>query len=129
MRRGLELSLMTAVAVLAFSVFAFAHHGNAAYDTTKLTTVTGTVTDFKFVNPHVLIAMDVQDPTTGKTQQWQGELTSPNHLERAGWTKNTIKVGDEITMTGMALKSGTPAMAIRKIVKNGAQIPTGAGDN
>jgi hypothetical protein len=129
MQRRLGLSLMTAIAVVAFSTFAFAHHGNAAYDTTTLKTVTGTVIDFKFVNPHVLISVEVKDPATGKTEKWDGELTSPNHLERAGWTKNTFKIGDEITMSGMALRSGAPAMAIRKIVKNGAEVPTGAGDN
>ena len=87
-----------------------------------MVTVTGTVTDFQFINPHVMITMDVKDPSTGKIEKWEGELTSPNHLERAGWTKSTIKVGDEVTMTGSALKSGAPAMAIRKVMKNGQQI-------
>jgi Family of unknown function (DUF6152) len=129
MRHTLRLSLTTSIAVLALSAFAFAHHGNAAYDSAKMTTVTGIVTDFKFTNPHVLIAMDVKDPSTGKIEKWEGELTSPNHLARAGWTRSTIKPGDELTMTGAALKSGAPAMAIRKIVRNGEQIPTGGGDN
>lgn len=114
--------------VFLSSISASAHHGNAAYDTTKMTTVTGTVTSFQFVNPHVLIAMDVKDPSTGEVVKWQGELTSPNHLERAGWTKSTIKVGDEVTMSGSALKSGTPAMQIRKIMKGGQPIPTAAGE-
>jgi Family of unknown function (DUF6152) len=73
--------------------------------------------------------MDVKDSGTGKIEKWQGELTSPNHLSRAGWTKDTIKVGDELTVSGAALKSGAPAMAIRKIVKNGEQISTSGGDN
>jgi hypothetical protein len=121
--------------LIAWAVFSvlplatFAHHGGAAYDTSKMVTVTGTVTDFEFVNPHVIISMDMKDPSTGKTENWQGELTSPNHLSRAGWSKSTIKLGDEITMTGAALKSGAPAMAIRKIMKNGEQISTGGGDN
>jgi Family of unknown function (DUF6152) len=129
MRHTLRLSLTTSIAVLALSAFAFAHHGNAAYDSSKMVTVTGTVTDFKFTNPHVLIAMDVKDPATGKIEKWEGELTSPNHLARAGWTRSTIKPGDELTMTGAALKSGALAMAIRKIMKNGEQISTGGGDN
>jgi hypothetical protein len=122
-----KLMLLASFAFL-FSMSAFAHHGNAAYDTSKMTTVTGTVTNFQFVNPHVLIAMDVKDPSSGEVVKWQGELTSPNHLERAGWTKSTIKLGDEVTMSGSALKSGTPAMQIRKISKNGAPIPTGGGE-
>jgi len=122
-----KLAILASLAFLP-STSAFAHHGNAAYDTSKMTTVTGTVTNFQFVNPHVLIAMDVKDPSSGEVVKWQGELTSPNHLERAGWTKSTIKPGDEITMSGSALKSGTPAMQIRKISKNGEPIPTGGGE-
>jgi len=122
-----KLAILASLAFL-LSTSAFAHHGNAAYDTSKMTTVTGTVTNFQFVNPHVLIAMDVKDPSSGEVVKWQGELTSPNHLERAGWTKSTIKPGDEITMSGSALKSGTPAMQIRKISKNGEPIPTGGGE-
>lgn len=73
---GLSLGLLTASA-------AFAHHGTANYETTKSVSVTGTVTDFNFTNPHVQISMDVKD-ATGKVAKWQGELTSPNHLSRSG---------------------------------------------
>jgi hypothetical protein len=120
------------VASVVFSVLpmaTYAHHGGAAYDTSNMVTVTGKVTDFQFVNPHVIISMDVKDPSTGKIDNWQGELTSPNHLSRVGWSKSTIKLGDEITMTGAALKTGASAMAIRKITKNGEPISTGGGDN
>jgi hypothetical protein len=129
MRNKLMAFLMALSVFSVLAVATFAHHGGAAYDTSKMTTVTGTVSDFAFANPHVIISMDVKDPSTGKIDKWQGELTSPNHLARAGWTKSTIKAGDELTMSGAALKDGGPAMAIRKIVKNGEQIPTGGGDN
>ena len=125
--RNKSLAFLTALIVFSvLSVDAFAHHGGAAYDTSKMTTVTGTVTAFEFTNPHVIISMDVKDATTGKVDKWQGELTSPNHLSRVGWTKNTIKVGEELTMSGAALKDGGTAMAIRKIMKNGEQISTSA---
>jgi len=129
MRNKLKAFLVAATVFPVLSVVTFAHHGGAAYDTSKMTTVTGTVTDFEFTNPHVVINMDVKDPSTGKIEKWQGELTSPNHLVRAGWTKSTFKPGDEVTMSGAALKTGAPAMAIRKIMKNGEQISTGGGDN
>lgn len=132
MRNRLTLSLFFIAFAILFLVSgsAFAHHGAAAYDSSKMVTVTGTVTDFQFINPHVMIAMDVKDPSTGKIEKWEGELTSPNHLERAGWTKSTIKVGDQVTMTGAALKSGAPAMAIRKVMKNGQEIGLmGGSDN
>jgi Family of unknown function (DUF6152) len=128
--RNKSVACLTALVVLSVLPGAvFAHHGGAAYDTSKMTTVTGTVTDFEFTNPHVIIGMDVKDPATGKIEKWQGELTSPNHLSRVGWTKDTIKVGDGLTMSGAALKSGAPAMAIRKVMKNGEQISTSEGDN
>src|SRR5580700_11903148 len=129
MRNKLILALISVGILGILSGPAFAHHGAAAYDMSKSITVTGTVTDFQFVNPHVLIAMDAKDPS-GKMEKWQGELTSPNHLARAGWTKSTIKPGDEVTMTGSALKSGAPAMAIRKVMKDGQQIGLmGGSDN
>jgi hypothetical protein len=129
MRNKLIFSLLAVGILLALSGSAFAHHGAAAYDASKPVTLTGTVTDFQFVNPHVIIAMDVKDPSTGKTVQWQGEMTSPNRLARAGWTKSTLKVGDEVTMTGSPLRSGSPMMAIRKIAKNGQDLSTDMSDN
>ncbi len=130
MRNKVTLSLIAFGILFVVSGSAFAHHGAAAYDSSKMVTVTGTVTDFQFVNPHVLIIIDAKDPSTGKIEKWEGELTSPNHLARAGWTKSTIKPGDEVTMTGSALKSGAPAMAIRKVMKDGQQIGLmGGSDN
>ena len=129
MRNKLVACLTVSAVFSVLPGAAFAHHGGAAYDTSKMTTVTGTVTQFEFTNPHVIVGMDVKDPASGKIEKWQGELTSPNHLSRVGWTKETIKVGDELTMSGAALKSGGLAMAIRKIMKNGEQISTSAGDN
>jgi polyisoprenoid-binding protein YceI len=130
MRNRVTLSFIAFAILFVASGSAFAHHGAAAYDSAKMVTVTGTVTDFQFVNPHVMISMDVKDPSTGKIEKWEGELTSPNHLERAGWTKSTIKVGDQVTMTGAALKSGALAMAIRKVMKNGQEIRLmGGSDN
>jgi hypothetical protein len=121
------ISLIALGVLLAVSVPTFAHHGSAAYDMSKSATVTGTVTDFQFVNPHVLISIDVKDPSTGKIEHWQGELTSPNHLARAGWTKSTLKPGDEVTITGGPAKSGSPTMWIRKISKDGQEVSLGGG--
>jgi len=111
------------VAVLGLLVISpvYAHHGSAAYDTSKIVTVTGTVTAYNFVNPHVMIAVDVKNDS-GNIENWEGEMTSPNHLARAGWTKNTIKLGDQITLTGAAAKSGANTMIIRKVLKGGQEI-------
>ena len=130
MRNKVTLSLIGFGILFVVSGSAFAHHGAAAYDSSKMVTVSGTVTDFRFVNPHVMITMDAKDPASGKNEKWEGELTSPNHLARAGWTKSTIRPGDQVTMTGSALRSGAPAMAIRKVMKNGQEIGLmGGSDN
>jgi hypothetical protein len=126
MRYNLKLSLIALAILFAFSFPVFAHHGSAAYDMSKTITVTGTVTDFQFVNPHVLITMDVKDPS-GKAEKWEGELTSPNHLSRAGWTKSTLKPGDVVTWVGGPSKSGSPTMWIRTITKDGQEISLGGG--
>ena len=126
MRKTLIFSLFSLGALLVFSGPLLAHHGSAAYDMSKTVSVTGTVTDFQFVNPHVLISMDVKDPS-GKVEKWEGELTSPNHLARAGWTKSTLKPGDQLTWTGGPAKSGSPTMWIRKITKDGQEVSLGGG--
>jgi polyisoprenoid-binding protein YceI len=126
MRKTLIFSLLSLGLLFILSGPALAHHGSAAYDMSKTITVTGTVTDFQFVNPHVLISMDVKDPS-GKVEKWEGELTSPNHLARAGWTKSTLKPGDEVTWMGGPAKSGSPTMWIRKITKDGQEVSLGSG--
>jgi hypothetical protein len=79
-------SLVVLVGLLVVSLPALAHHGTAAYETTKLTTVTGTATDFKFINPHVEISVEVKDDK-GKIEKWLGEANSPNVLSRHGCSK------------------------------------------
>jgi hypothetical protein len=127
MRNNLKLAVQLVVvgALLMLSASAYAHHGAAAYDMGKTTTLTGTVTNFQFVNPHVLISIDAKDPS-GKLTKWQGELTSPNRLSRAGWTKSTLKPGDQITVTGGTNKNGSPTMWINKVSKDGQELPLGA---
>jgi Family of unknown function (DUF6152) len=125
-KKKLMLSLISLGFLFILSARAFAHHGAAAYDMSKSVTVAGMITDFQFVNPHVLISMDVKDPS-GKVEKWQGELTSPNHLARAGWTKSTLKPGDQVTLTGGPAKSGSPTLWIRKITKDGQEVSLGGG--
>ena len=125
-KKKLMLSLISLGFLFILSARAFAHHGAAAYDMSKSVTVTGMITDFQFVNPHVLISMDAKDPS-GKVEKWQGELTSPNHLARAGWTKSTLKPGDQVTLTGGPAKSGSPTLWIRKIMKDGQEVSLGGG--
>ena len=113
------------VGLLVVSGPTFAHHGTANYDMTKVVTLKGTVTDFQFINPHTLILFDVKNEK-GIVEHWQAEATSPNHLVRAGWTKNIVKSGDEITISGFRAKNGSTVMRFQKMVlANGQEITEG----
>jgi len=101
-----------------------AHHGVAGYAAGKEQSITGIVTEFEFINPHAIIHLDAKDDK-GKVVSWQGELTSPNHLVRAGvgWTKDTLKPGDQITIVGLVAKNGSPSMRVQKVLRaNGEEI-------
>jgi hypothetical protein len=124
--RKVNFALLTGF--LLFAGVAFAHHGTANYDTTKTITVKGTITDFQFVNPHVIIIMEAKGDD-GKVVTWQGELTSPNRLSRVGWSKSVIKPGDTLTINGFPTKSGSPEIWIQKVtLASGEDLSTGGGN-
>jgi Family of unknown function (DUF6152) len=106
---------------------ALAHHGNTAYNTSEPYTVSGTVVEFQFLNPHCIITMEAKD-ASGVSQKWQGELTSPNHLIRAGWNSQSLKPGDQVTLTGWRAKSGSNSLWITKTVVNGEELKTAQGN-
>lgn len=111
-----RLSFFTVgVSFLAAAFPAFAHHGKATFDETKLATIMGTVSSFEFSNPHAEIYLDVKDDK-GNIERWMGEGTSPNMLVREGWNRKTLKPGDMITATGHPARSGTNSMRIEKVV-------------
>jgi hypothetical protein len=106
--------------VLLASISTSAHHGEANYDTSEVVDVKGTVSDFQFINPHVLIRIDAKD-SSGNVENWTCEATSPNFLLRRGWTKSTLKPGDEITASGHRAKNGAPLLRLMKIIANGKE--------
>ena len=91
-----------------------AHHGNAAWSTTEVT-LKGTVVDFVWRNPHVLLAWTTKDDS-GKAVQWTGEVGSPESMMADdGWTKQTFKPGDELILVLRPAKSGVPNGVIDQI--------------
>jgi hypothetical protein len=104
-----------AAIVLLVCGLAFAHHGAAGYESSKVTTLKGTVTEFRFQNPHAQIFLDVKD-STGKVQNWILEAVGIATLSRSGWTKSIMKPGDEVTVTGNPAKNGSPSMRLTKVV-------------
>ncbi len=113
---------------LLFSNGVWGHHGGAAYDGDKTTTVTGAVTKFEFINPHVLIYIAVTNDS-GEVVEWSGELTSPNRLARMDrgaavqWSKDILRPGDEIVLSGNPARSGAPSLRLRTVIDaNGVAI-------
>ena len=113
-------SLIVFIGLLVVSLPTLAHHGTAAYETAKLTTVKGMATEFKFINPHVEITVEVKDDK-GKVEKWLGEANSPNVLSRHGWSKEIIKPGDEITVIGYRAKNGSYTLRLQKVVLSNGQ--------
>ena len=107
--------LIAAVALLLIGIPLWAHHGNAAYDDKNPITIKGAVTEFAWTNPHVQVYLDVKDDN-GSLVHWSVETYSPGKLVRAGWTKDSVKAGDLVSITLIPAKSGAPVGFLRKLV-------------
>ncbi len=123
MKRHALLLVFMAVVLVFGARPLLAHHGAAAFETTKTVTVTGVMTKFVFQNPHSQLYFEVKNDK-GETEEWNGEITAPNKLARAGWTKGTLKPGDKVTISGNQAKNGAHMLWIRSIVgPTGEQLP------
>lgn len=107
MRRKLFAVVAAVVALLAYHRVD-AHHSFAAeFDGNKPFKMSGTVTKVEWMNPHTYFYIDVTDEKTGKVENWGMEMGSPNGLTRAGWSRNTLKVGDRVIVEGSLAKDGS----------------------
>ena len=98
--------LVAGMAMLAAAVPVVAHHSFAAeFDASKPIKLTGTVTKIEWMNPHTYFYIDVTED--GKTANWGMEMGSPNGLMRQGWTRNSMKIGDVVTVEGSRAKDGS----------------------
>jgi len=122
--RAKVLSVCSAAAtILLFSVGSSAHHGTSAtYDLSQSVTITGTVTEFQFANPHVLIFFDVTGQD-GAVVRWSAGLTSPLRVARSdAWSRDTLKPGDQIAVTGFTARSGAPSLWVEQIILDGEPL-------
>ena len=92
------------------------HHSFAAvYDDSRLLTVSGVVTQFKFVNPHAMMTMDVTD-ASGKVRNWTIEFAGRLNLSNVGWTAQSIKAGQHVTVTGNPTHTGSERIAFKRLL-------------
>jgi len=106
---------------LAVSVPLFAHHGAAAYDTSKSLTVKATVTEWFWANPHCFLKFDAKDDK-GNVVHWATETSNPSDMVNLGWSKDSFKTGDEVTVTFTPVKNGAPVGRIDQVVLSNGQI-------
>ena len=110
------------VGVVAFSVPLFAHHGAASFDTGKTVTVSGTVTEYVWSNPHVFVKVDAKDDS-GNVVHWVLEAWNPTTQASRGWTKRTFTPGDDVSLDIAPAKNNKPVGEIRgRIVINGKEF-------
>jgi len=101
---------LVAGGLLLSAIPALAHHGDAGRYEDNLVVMSGTVVELQLIVPHSIIVVDVTG-ADGKSVRWQAEMGSrPAMIKDFGWTKDTLKPGDKITLTGRKVKSGAPYM-------------------
>ena len=115
------------IVVLLAGVHAAAHHSFAAeFDSEKPVTLKGTVVKWEMMNPHGWITIDVPG-ADGRTAQWMVETSNPNGLMRLGWSKRSLKPGDEITVDAYRAKDGSnTANAARVTLADGRKVFAGS---
>jgi Family of unknown function (DUF6152) len=104
-KQGLGAIILGAAAAASWP--ALAHHSFAVYDRTKTLTLKGTVKIFQWTNPHSVVWVLVQPEGGGEPQEWSFETTSPGVLTRDGWTRNSIKAGDRVSVEFYPLRDGS----------------------
>ncbi len=107
MRQRRMVAFFAAASVMLMAARVFAHHSFAAeFDSNKPIVLTGAVTKVEWTNPHAHFYVDVKDPS-GTVVNWNFELNGPNGLLRRGWTRNSLKLGDVVTVDGFLAKDGS----------------------
>lgn len=123
MKNRLGIGFLLAGGLLIATGSLGAHHSEAVFDKERLITIKGTVTKHDFVNPHALVTIKVRD-ADGRVTPWVLHGTPPLGFRAVGWTQDTVKPGDEVTVTGFPYRDGSPAMSWMRMVKvDGTELP------
>jgi hypothetical protein len=114
--RGYILGGVIVIGVLLAAGRTTAHHSFAAeFDSNKPITLTGNVTKVDWTNPHVWFYINVKDKESGEVTNWGAEMGPPHGLQRRGWRRDTLKIGEEVTVSGSLAKNGSKRMNARSV--------------
>jgi hypothetical protein len=124
---NLDRVVLSAFLLIASTKVGLAHHAFAAeYNASKPVTLRGSVTGIEWTNPHAHFQIDVRD-AGGQVSRWDLELASPNVLQRGGWTRQSLRVGDIVTVEGYLAKDGTHLAHARDIrLADGRRVLAGS---
>ncbi len=130
MRRMLRTAFVFGFGLSLTAVSLFAHHSAAAkYDQDKKITVTGTISQTEWKNPHCYFFLDVKD-SSNKVTKYAIEGGSINGLYRSGWKKDTVKIGDTVTVSGFLARNGAPEINGRTFtLADGRKVFAGSADD
>ena len=119
--------VLIAACVLAFPGGLRAHHSFAAeFDRNAVVELKGVVTRIDWINPHAFVFLDMKD-AKGQVVNWEIELSSPNGLMRRGWNRNSLKVGETISLTGFRAKNGANVVSAGRVtLTDGRQVFAGS---
>jgi hypothetical protein len=115
----LLLAVLTTSAVISGP--AFAHHSMSMYDRGHDTTFKATITQYDWVNPHTQITFTVSDEH-GNIEKWVAEGPGPNRLANHGWSQDSLKPGDQVTIVGNRNKDGSPTMRFERVILPNGQL-------
>lgn len=113
MKRAFKLISLLSLGFLSSGLL-FAHHGSSAFDTGKRLTLAGTVTEWFWANPHCFLKFDAKNEN-GEVVHWVAETSNPPDMANLGWTKQSFKPGDEVTVTVEPVKNGRPAGRVLQV--------------
>jgi hypothetical protein len=128
MTKALAAPLIAGTLILSSAGPALGHHSFAMFDQTKVMTLSGTVREFQWTNPHAFIELEV--PAGAKTKRWSIELNSPNNLKRQGWHRTSLKGGETVSVRIAPLRNGHTGGLFLDLTKaDGKQLDSGLPKN